>query len=78
VSSITIVSDDTTIWSVTYDHHYDDRKTFIVQASEGNASWSKMTKMMGLTSAVGQSQIVLNEQQIIFVSSLWTSLKLIM
>jgi hypothetical protein len=64
------VNDDATIWRITYDRHYDDCKTFIVQASEGNASWSKMTKMIGLTSAVGQSQTVLNEQQIIFVLSL--------
>jgi hypothetical protein len=28
-----IVSDDTTIWSVTYHHHYDDHKSFIIQAT---------------------------------------------
>jgi hypothetical protein len=33
VSSITIVSDDATIWSVTYDRHYDDRNSFIIQAT---------------------------------------------
>jgi hypothetical protein len=33
VLSITIVSDDTTIWSVTYDRHYDDRNSFIIQAT---------------------------------------------
>jgi hypothetical protein len=33
VSSITIVSDDATIWSITYDHHYDDRNCFIIQAT---------------------------------------------
>jgi hypothetical protein len=26
-----IVSDDTTIWSVTYDRHYDDRNSFTIQ-----------------------------------------------
>jgi hypothetical protein len=29
-----IVSDDATIWSVTYDRHYDDCKSFIIQATE--------------------------------------------
>ncbi len=33
MSSITIVSDDATIWSVTYDHHYDNRNSFIIQAT---------------------------------------------
>jgi hypothetical protein len=33
VSSITIVSDDATIWSITYDHHYDDHNSFIIQAT---------------------------------------------
>ncbi len=28
-----IVSDDATIWSVTYDRHYDDRNSFIIQAT---------------------------------------------
>ncbi len=32
MSSITIVS-DATIWSVTYNRHYDDRKSFIIQAT---------------------------------------------
>ncbi len=31
MSSITTVS-DATIWSITYDHHYDDRNGFIIQA----------------------------------------------
>ncbi len=33
MSSITIVSDDATIWSVTYERHYDDRNSFIIQAT---------------------------------------------
>ena len=33
MSSITIVSDDATIWSITYDCHYDDRNSFIIQAT---------------------------------------------
>jgi hypothetical protein len=31
--SITIVS-DATIWSITYDGHYDDHNSFIIQATE--------------------------------------------
>jgi hypothetical protein len=34
VSSIMIVSDDATIWSISYDHHYDDHKSFIIQATD--------------------------------------------
>jgi hypothetical protein len=34
VSSITIVSDDATIWRFTYDRHYDDRNSFIIQATD--------------------------------------------
>jgi hypothetical protein len=34
VLSITIVSDDATIWSITYDRHYDDRNSFIIQATD--------------------------------------------
>jgi hypothetical protein len=30
--SITIVSNDATIWSITYDRHYDDHNSFIIQA----------------------------------------------
>jgi hypothetical protein len=33
VSSITILSDDATIWSITYDCHYDDHNSFIIQAT---------------------------------------------
>ncbi len=33
VSSIKIVSDDATIWSITYDRHYDDRNSFTIQAT---------------------------------------------
>jgi hypothetical protein len=33
VLSITIISDDTTIWSITYNCHYDDRNSFIIQAT---------------------------------------------
>jgi len=38
VSSITIISDDATIWSVTYYHHYGDRNSFIIQATGLNGS----------------------------------------
>jgi hypothetical protein len=34
VSSITTVSDDSNC-SVTYDHHYDDHNSFIIQATGG-------------------------------------------
>ncbi len=33
LSSITIVSNDATIWSITYDRHYDNRNSFIIQAT---------------------------------------------
>jgi len=33
VLSIMIVSDDATIWSVTYDRHYNDCNSFIIQAT---------------------------------------------
>ncbi len=33
MSSIMIISDDDTIWSVTYDRHYDNHNSFMIQAT---------------------------------------------
>ncbi len=57
VSSITIVS-DTTIWSITYDRHYDDRNGFIIQATNYKTFFpSSSLALRGISQSVGRISI---------------------
>ncbi len=55
MSSITNVSDDATIWSITYDCQYDDRNSFIIQAT---GQISKMMKNKNLIHLKTENEVL--------------------